>query len=542
MNRMVNLVKVGVLALTLTLDVSHELAAQDKIEVVLLEELISGGMDLLSPEQVLIAERIYSSMALDPSLTNDECLQFERAKAVIVLSDRIPERSNLYSTVIYDQRQPCGKGEAVVQFILGNDCFMRGSFEEAEERLMGVLSDELAYKQLKLTAYFNLIAVYNELGEIDRAIEVANQALEQSSPGQGLFFDHMSINLAGLYNSSHDYARSLELLNEVDDASLDEYWMNIKVLNEFMAHLHLFHDEECRGLWFSHVRLMPLDVVPDNLLLDMISQAMLYDDVMYFRVVQAALQEDSLRLAQALGEQQALYAPLFDERLSQEQFEERWNDLGATERAYHSIANARYSGIIQKKDDRLDNLESKLILAKQEKDEWRQTAIWIIVGINLVLGIFIIRLLNRRNQNRRRLEAALAGNQGLSPSRGFKLSSSELRILGDAVAFGKRTSDAMLLLQKLNEHTEHGRLQIASKQIHRIPTFETLNKSEKMILEHLVSGFESKEIARLMGCSSSHIYNVRSRIRQTFDIPANEGIEDWFNARLSEMPSDKDAG
>ena len=99
----------------------------------------------------------------------------------------------------------------------------------------------------------------------------------------------------------------------------------------------------------------------------------------------------------------------------------------------------------------------------------------------------------------------------------------------------------MLLLQKLNEHTEHGRLQTAGKQIHRIPAFENLNKSEKLILEHLVSGFESKEIARLMGCSSSHIYNVRSRIRQTFDIPANDGIEDWFNARLSEMPSDEGA-
>jgi FixJ family two-component response regulator len=67
----------------------------------------------------------------------------------------------------------------------------------------------------------------------------------------------------------------------------------------------------------------------------------------------------------------------------------------------------------------------------------------------------------------------------------------------------------------------------------KVDRSNVLKKNEKEILEYIVMDFEAKEIARILNCSVSHIYNMRSRIRQALDISADAQIKDWVLERMA---------
>ena len=510
-------------------------AFQNRLDKSVLDRLIRNPQSVLDPADLRSAETVYNSFALQRDLAPEECLQLARSKAIIVFSITQPETSSLYSIAIDDARETCQHAEASVHFILGQDCFRRGAFDDALDHFNRILEDNTADEPLIMTTEFNLIAVHNELENLDEAIEVANQAIARSMPTNGLFFQHMNINLAGLYNSKSEHFEALRILKGVDEDPLDEYWLNIKALNEFIAHRHLLNAERCKELWFERVRFIQLPLLNENLMEELVGQALLQEDLLYLNDI---LQNEESRglFHDTLEKMGSWYAQLFAPNLAEEEVNAIWKDMVITERAYHDLASERYLGIISGERDELMNLESNLILAQNEKDEWKRISTLTLLGINAFVVIYLVWFLRRKNKNRIQLEQALASKTPHHARRGFKMTANELRILGDAIAFGKRTADAMLVLQRLNENTDNPLSKKNGADLAKLPEFRNLNKSERLILEHLVSGFESKEIARLIGCSASHVYNVRSRIRQTFEIPPEEGIEEWMHAQLQESP------
>ena len=452
----------------------------------------------------------------------------------------------MFPSILKDERKDCEISDPLVNLALGNANFNLNRLEIAAEYYRRTIHLEKDRVPLIATAEFNLIAVYNGLRDLDKAIATAKSLLAriQSSKGKqwdnSLMWSHVSINLAGLHNTNNSHNRALQVLSQVDASILDEYWQNIFHLNKFLAFNAMFQKDSCEQIWFDHVRLISMSEIPEHLFEVVMGQSLLVNDFIQFS---RSYEQSREYIHSVFSQLDSHYAELFEAELSESDLRTRWDDFVKMERAYSRMAHSRHNAHVSKAGDsvEMEDLELKIAEIRMEKEQWRNITIAIAMAINILIVLTILYFIRKQSKQRALLEKVFKDAPSSPTSMAMTLKTSDIRVLGDAIAFGKRTGDAMLLLKKLNQFTQD-RIPIGEcNELQKLPQYSALKSSEREILDYLILGFESKEIARLIGCSISHIYNVRSRIRHTFEIPEDHGLEDWFKARLSELPSDEDA-
>jgi DNA-binding CsgD family transcriptional regulator len=151
--------------------------------------------------------------------------------------------------------------------------------------------------------------------------------------------------------------------------------------------------------------------------------------------------------------------------------------------------------------------------------------------IALVTTLLLVRM--RKSRLKAELNSVLAFKEDQEQQPVMPLTPNDVRILGDAITYGKRVSDALLVLKKLNVNAVNDTASVRDVNWAKVDRSNVLKKNEKEILEYIVMDFEAKEIARILNCSVSHIYNMRSRIRQALDISADAQIKDWVLERMA---------
>ena len=90
----------------------------------------------------------------------------------------------------------------------------------------------------------------------------------------------------------------------------------------------------------------------------------------------------------------------------------------------------------------------------------------------------------------------------------------------------------MLILKKINLGLQSEMNSRAAVDLSKVKSLHQLNRTERQVAEYILGGFHAKDIARLLKCSTSHIYNTRSKIRLKLNIDEGESIEDFLLKQL----------
>jgi DNA-binding CsgD family transcriptional regulator len=219
-------------------------------------------------------------------------------------------------------------------------------------------------------------------------------------------------------------------------------------------------------------------------------------------------------------------------------FEERWKVYSGIERDRSATFALQVEALTQKSSKRISELSSELEDKRATAAQWQMLALAIGALLLLVIGGYAIHQRRKGMANQRKLEALLSSNLAVSRVEEFEIKLDDIRTLGDAIAHGKKTSDAMLILKKISmKHMPEN----FPKQLdlNNLENYSELSTSEQRILKDMIAGLDAKEIARVLKLSPSHIYNSRSNIRRKLEIPKEQSIEDWVIANAVNIQSDR---
>lgn len=504
--------------------------SQDPLPSNIINDVYLDRSVQLTPELLLQAENAYLRMSGKSALTDAECEQLNSAKALIALTWMLPIKSDLYPSILQDAPELCPIENVAVQLIIANAYHQNSQYEAALDAYWKVINNPTD-SWLGITAHFNLVSTHNEQGNIDSAIVNAEHLLIKAENFQAFrekgMYQHLQVNLAGLYNSNFQPQKALQILSNTDTTGFTPYWKTIRSINLLLANKQLNRQSTTNEIWNNHLRDIPLSELPKRSLNEILSQALISRDFVYFQRLRT---NRSSEIDPSLIPEDSPYFDLFSDELSNEQFRELWNQYVEHEERFIRLAQSKEAATNKNFTD-LDSLLSELEKSKAKNSSWEYFFILLLstAAISLIIKIVIMRIQKSRLSSQ--LEAALAGEDGKLQHTASPLSPNDIRILGDAITYGKRVSDALLVLKKINSNVTDVD---ASGQLidwTLVDPSGVLKKSEKEILEYIVKDFDAKEISRVLNCSVSHIYNVRSRLRQALDIPNGEQIKEWVSLR-----------
>lgn len=486
----------------------------------------------LTPELVHQAEAIYIDLSHLPNLTEAQCEQLISAKALIEMTWMLPQRSNLYPSILDEKSIVCASDDIAVHLISANAYHENGQYELALSEFWKVIRNP-TNDRLATTAQFNLIAVHNALGNLDSAIYQTQQLLQKIDPTSSnqsySMHQNLQINLAGLYNADYNPQRALEVIASTDTTGASSYWQNIYLVNALLSNKVLLNVAQCKAIWDEHLRTRSLLTLAKRSYNEIISQSLISNDFIYFqRLRNGKISE----IEKALQDINSPYTALFSTELTDSQATELWNDFVLLENRLLELALSKKAAQGDQLQE-LDDIRIELEKSQSINSRWELTALAALTACVLGLLSFIWGSRHKKKKLKAQLKSALAhkGNTNTSPSR--HLNQNDIRILGDAIAYGKRVSDALLVLKKINENTDTNGSRPHEVDWSKINHFDELKRSEKEILEYIMLDFDVKEIARVLNCSVSHVYNVRSKIRQALDIPPEDQIKDWVQIQIA---------
>lgn len=175
------------------------------------------------------------------------------------------------------------------------------------------------------------------------------------------------------------------------------------------------------------------------------------------------------------------------------------------------------AGYVQKQSENTSSRINELNAKLSERDEkiafWQQMLMFSFAGALLVLLAYLLLKRQQIKASQRELESVLKPRPDAERKEKLELKLDDVRTLRDAITQGKRTADAMLILQKISLWLMPAH-QSEKLNLESLEHYNQLTSSEKKILSDLLAGFEAKEIARMMKVSPPYIYNSRSHIRR----------------------------
>lgn len=481
----------------------------------------------------------YIQLAAGNSFPEERQLQLSLAEAHILCGLLSGLTSELFPIVIENHSDQVFD-LPIRTFMLAGAYYAIGDFEQAAEKFRAAIERLDPAKRPYNFAHLNLASTYNELVMYDEAVStlnalLVNPAIQLEGYEMGdLFLRSVKINLGGLLVSHNSMEEAIETLSEVDTVGLGEFWTAIQQCNLILAHQALLNFEERDQIWSQFLQHLPLGTVSDDLLYPiLLHEILITRDFALFKEFKAHLAAEGT--SQLLADTSRFHPLLSMPPGSSEEFETflqfaKFADmeddyLANLVRMYRDNSNAEISSLKQRLDDKQASLDKTL------RNFGTASAIIIV----LASGYFLVRR-NTQHKTQLAINRVIEADQAskTSASTPLQITREDIRILGDTISYGRRISDAMIVLRKLKtsidmdeqETTLHGKFlpeEHATK----------LNSRELAVANHLAAGFDAKEISRIMEVSPEYIYNVRSRIRTKLEIPAAERLEDWLQQTIT---------
>lgn len=425
-------------------------------------------------------------------------------------------------------------------FMLAGSYYAIGDFEQAAQSYRAAIDRLNPSKRPYNFAHLNLASTYNEMGMYDESVNtltdlLTNPAIQLEGYEMGdLFLRSVKINLGGLLVSHNSMEEAIETLNEVDTIGLGEYWTAIQQCNLILAHQSLLNFEERDQIWSQFLQHLPLGTISDDLLYPVILHEILITrDFALFKDFKAHLAEEGT--SQLLADTSRFHALLSIHPDASDEFETflqfaSYADmedeyLANIVRMNSENSNAEISSLKRRLDDKQASLDKTLLSFSGA----------FAIVILLASGYFFIRR-NTQHKTKLAINQVIEADQQnktayTSP---LKITREDIRVLGDTISYGRRISDAMIVLRKLKASIDMDE-QETTLQGKFLPEKHAtkLNSRELAVAHHLAAGFDAKEISRIMEVSPEYIYNVRSRIRTKLEIPAAVRLEDWLQQTIT---------
>lgn len=484
------------------------------------------------------ATQDYIRLVADNNFPEERKLQLSLAEAQILCGLLSAQTSELFPLVIENHADQVFD-LPIRTFILAGSYYAIGDFEKAAETYRAAIERLDPAKRPYNFAHLNLASTYNELEMYDEAVStlnalLANPAIQLEGYEMGdLFLRSVKINLGGLLVSQYSMQEAIETLSEVDTVGLGEYWTAIQQCNLILAHQALLNFEERDQIWSQFLQHLPLGTVSDDLLYPiLLHEILITRDFTLFKEFKAHLTTEAT--SQLLANTSRFHPLLSIPPGSSEEFatflqfakfadmEDEY--LANLVRMYRDNSNAEITSLKQRLDDKQASLDKTLL----------NFGVAFVIIILLAFGYFLIRK-NIQYKTKLAINQVIDADQpnNSSASAPLQITREDIRILGDTISYGRRISEAMIVLRKLKTTIDMDEQETAliGKFLPEEQATK-LNSRELAVAHHLAAGFDAKEISRIMEVSPEYIYNVRSRIRAKFEIPTGMRLEDWLRQSI----------
>lgn len=496
-------------------------------------DLVVNGIDSVSLNR---QTAVYQGLR-ENGVVPRHCYDWYKAASTILAAEA-GIKSRLYSPSILvdleNTKKSCPQPESSWwNFILGNAYYVSHDFKKAAltyARVQPNSEDEGALS-IYLTAQFNLASAFHGMEDIQSAIQIMKELADYTEQVKAelatedikRFHQKLQVNLGGMLVSAHDYADAQLIFQSLAESDLEPYWEGIVAMNKLLIYQETGDFEKADSMWVNSVSAIDYQFIPSNSVLPFMRQTLMSDDVAGFK----ALSNYVIRSESDLpADPDFPYGPLIEASLDPGAFAELWKRFRTWERERAKFVGQCLDYQNQINAQNINAFRSELSKRDESVDFWRGFLGFFIILIVSILISYVMVKRERIKSSKRELEAVLAKSANARERQTLNLKMDDVRTLGDAITQGKRTGDAMLILEKMSLSlmpSPH----ILTDNIESIESYEDLTNSEKKILKHLISGFDAKEIARMLKVSPSHVYNSRSHIRRKLDIPRSATIEDW---------------
>ena len=413
--------------------------------------------------------------------------------------------------------------------------FMRGAafyqnmlYTEAIEAFQSAIDELPIGSKARNLAHLNLAAALNEEGKVIEAIELLEKWLIESEEHaiklpRGLA-ERARVNLAGLQVSSRAYHAALKTLQAVDTSRLESYWQAIQAANTMIAHHELRQFPQRDSVWNQSNVFDAIELIPNETFQGLaLHQILLTRDFTKYQAFLTLLHDQNSPLLEVDGRYTELLAIETSDSRALQQFV--W---------FAELAEMEDKYLLQLEEDaraHAPDFEAiQLSLERQVNRNKRLT--WILLvsaGFLAIAGAVGYRIRYSLQQRKSKaLEKVINAprSNNVQPWR-VPITDDDIRTLGDSIAYGRRISDAMMVLKKLKANMDTPEVQVTGAELNQDLALK-LNESEQLIASHILAGFDAKESSRILDVTPEYIYNLRSRIRGKLEIPSGVKMEAWL--------------
>ena len=508
-----------------------------------LRDLVNNPLDSLD---VVEAERAYQDF-VQVGVKPDQCEEWHRATATLLMAELRGLNGLYLNSTLMDleaNAANCTAPQSIWwDFILASAYFVTRDYEQAALHYTQIpksVEDATTF-WLYVKAQNNLASSYNGMQQLDEAIQTfesltetlqaADETLDLDSQTVQDFHQMITINLGGLLVSARDYEGAEALFSTLDGTEISNYWDQIIAINRLLIYQETGMFARADSLWVNHVRSIPHSAIQSTSFRSFLRQAVLSDDAVAFKALSAFILNSQ---PEVLLSPNYFFTPLVRASQDPDDFEAKWPVYKTWEAERTEFVVAYLEERSENTSARINELNAELSERDSKIEFWQQMLMFSCAGALLVLLAYLLLKRQQIKASQRELESVLAPNPNAERKEQLELKLDDVRTLGDAITQGKRTADAMLILQKMSLWLMPAH-QSDKINLESLEHYDQLTASEQKILNDLLSGFEAKEIARMMKVSPPYIYNSRSHIRRKLEIPKSMSIEDFVISRAEKI-------
>jgi tetratricopeptide (TPR) repeat protein/DNA-binding CsgD family transcriptional regulator len=406
---------------------------------------------------------------------------------------------------LFEERTDCLRMLPQLEFQRAVLAFSEGRYGEARAIWKSVV-ENTENELLKAKSVENMGACWQREGQLDSAQLHYSRALELQGDRVNLMTVNNIVsilNLTARYDEVRTFFAVGMSLESEDSTALDMLFWNL-IQSEVMqgndvAATEAMREREERGFVG----------VPDYAIYAYWNFLLFMDDYDAFSAHRAKFSADEL--AQMLDGSPVHIKDLFDDGRDSEfgrlPLSVKWviarRGLELARELESSMTNSRPVSMLQSK------LEEKLT----QEQRWNDLLMASLVGcVMLVGGVWVFSILarGRRRGAAERMEFSNADHKSVQAIR-------------EALVKQSGGEEALLHLAELRELLEARQ----TNSLSRIMGEVDLTPTELKLLQLIGKSYNAGECAKMLNCTKSHVYNLRSSVRKKLDLPETISLKTW---------------
>lgn len=467
--------------------------------------------------------------------SDEVCFEISLLKAEIAHACANGGKS-IHTPLLLKEESSCTPHHGLYDFLLGSVAYKTGNFDLAVNKYRSAIKAIGIEDWASVTIQLNLSAALEAANRQSEAVDSLTVMLDgahwKAAPAiaDGLFNNQIAINAAAILSSAERTTEALQMLVEIDESSLSNYWLVIKLSNEYIALSRLARFNACDSLWTTSLQHIPCSDLPLPLFEDLLGSWLATDSYAY---VEQLIREEMVPDQLLDNTESALYF-LLDPQLTDSAREQHWDILVAANQLKREHMNSLAASLYTEgsESEKFEGLKEKLGFQKQISFRWQIATLLLV----LILLTFILtkRYAQRKAENAIRvaLKTTESKRQSITEvAPKLKITKEDIRKIHMGLTKGHQIGEALLSLQKLEVLHKH--TSAAPEALDSINGITDLSESEFTILQLSLDGISNKEIAHQLQVSSGYVYNSRSAIRKKLDIPKESSIRQWIQKQTS---------